>query len=321
MCLPVVALLAACGGGGGGGVGPSTPSQTPMPTTAPSASLVPSAGSIYLGAFVNTSGLKPPPESDTTTFEAQIGRTLALTIHYYGFYDAFPGAAEQADASAGRIPIESWNCQDPNATIAAGTDDASIARRADALRAYGRPIFLRYMWEMNDPSSSTNRPSCYSATTDDPNGVFSPTEFIAAWTHIRAIFAERGANNVVWLWNPGGGASGLPYYPGASETDWIGVDQYDYSSVSFAATFASSYQQLAPLGKPLLIAETGAQGPEQPAFLGAAAATLENQFPLVRGFVYFDSVGSAGTWTLTPSGITAFAAAGSDPYFSATPPP
>jgi hypothetical protein len=308
------AALAACGGGGGG-AGPG-PGNTAGPTNPPAPNVVPS-GAIYLGAFVNTSGVNPPPASDITTLETEIGRTLALSLHYHGFYDVFPGAVEAADAAAGRIPIESWNCQYPNSAIAAGNQDTAIRQRADALKAFGKPIFLRYMWEMNAPSSANYRSTCWSATTDDPNGIFSPTQFIAAWDHIRAIFAQEGASNVIWVWCPTAQTDPSAYYPGASEVDWVGFDKYDGTNATFAATFQTAYGYFSNLGKPLLIDETGANAANQPAFFAAAPTTLQTQYPLIKGLVYFDASGDTGAWVLTTAGLSAFATMGADPYFSA----
>ena len=308
----LVAALTACGGGGSG----PGPGNTSAPTNPPAPNVVPS-GAIYLGAFVNTSGVTPPPVTDLTALEAQIGRKLALSLHYNGFYGTFPGAAEAADAAAGRIPIESWNCQYPNSAVAAGNQDTTIRQRADALKAFGKPIFLRYMWEMNKPSSATFRASCYSATTDDPNGVFSPTQFIAAWDHIRAIFAQEGATNVIWVWCPTAESDPSAYYPGAAEVDWVGFDTYDATNTTFAATFQTAYGYFSNLGKPLLIDETGALAANQPAFFSGAASALETQYPLIKGLVYFDASGSANAWALSSPGLAAFATLGADPYFSA----
>jgi hypothetical protein len=296
------------------------PSTLPTPTL----SLVPPSGSIYLGVFVNPSQEPSPPPSLLSSFETSIGRTVAVSMHYYGFYDSFPGAYESDDEAHGRIPLDSWDCQPSNAAIASGADDAAIRVRADALKAFGRPIFMRYMWEMNLPATSTFRNLCYDPSTDQPNGVFSPQHFIAAWDRIRAIFAEEDVTNVVWVWNPSGANDPLSYYPGALETDWVGSDSYDAGNVSLAAMYQHAYAWLTPLGKPLMIGETGALQQEQAAFFGSAASTLQTQFPLVKAFVYFDSenVNEAGNynWVIGSSTLSDFAAMAVEPYFSAAPP-
>jgi hypothetical protein len=241
-------------------------------------------------------------------------------MHYRGWAKTFPGPDEEDDVAHGRVPVISWNCGVPNARVAAGLEDANIATHADAIAQFGHPVFLRWFWEMNLPDTSNGgRFSCYDSATDEPNGRFNAAQFIAAWRRVRSVFAERGVANAVWLWNPsgapGGAPSPAPYYPGDSDVDWVGIDQYDRADVTFAQTF-TLYGELATYGKPILIAETGALPANQPAFLQGAALPLKTSFPLVKGLMYFDSAGAVD-WHLSEAGIQAFAALATDPYMSA----
>jgi hypothetical protein len=304
-----------------------------LPTSLPSSNaslLLPPAGSIYLGVFVNPSQQPSPPVSLLSDFEQTVGRRMALSTHYYGFYDSFPGYYEQNDEANGRIPIDSWDCQPSNAAVASGKDDAAIVARAQAIKAFGYPIFLRYMWEMNLASSPTFRAICYDPATDLPNGQFSPQNFIAAWDHIRAIFAQQGVTNVVWVWNPSGASDPLAYYPGNNETDWIGFDRYDVGNLTMDATYTQAYIWLnsvnhGGVSKPIMIGETGASTAEQPQFFSSAAQTLQGDFPNVKAFVYFDSANpnyaDTYNWGIeTSAGLTAITAMANDPYFSAMQP-
>jgi hypothetical protein len=326
-----IAALAACGGGGssapmgggsslaaptgpgggGGGIGNSVGQSS-----GGAGPLVPPAGSIYLGAFVNPINTGTDA-SNIAQLESQIGRHFALSLHYYGWAGPFPGPNEAADSAAGRIPIISWNCGVTNAVVASGAQDANIISHAVALRAYGKPVFLRYMWEMNNPIDLGGRTQCVNPATDNATGSFSPTDFVAAWNHIRAIFVAQGATNVAFLWNPGGGEKVSPaaYYPGAASVDWVGFDDYDRSNESFQATYGI-YASLLAYGKPIIIAETGANPAYQPTFFAAAVPTLQSSFSAVKGFVYFDAPGRF-SWNLTPAGLTAFATMSQSPYLSA----
>ena len=308
-------LVTACSGGGG-----ATPDSIAraLPTPAVHFSgnppLVPSPD-IYLGAFANT-GAGSSDELMLATLESEIGRTFALSMHYRGWTSNFPAQAEVADAQAGRIPVISWDCGVPNAQVASGSQDANIAARADALRAYAGPVFLRYQWEMNLPVSANPRAGCYDPNTDGTNGFFSPTEFVAAWNHIHAIFVAHGATNVAFLWNPGGGGDDPgPYYPGSATVDWVGIDQYDRNDEPFADVF-DIYPKVAGYDKPILIAETGASPTYQPIFFAGAVTALKTLFPAVKGFMYFDAAGKVD-WRLSSPGIAAFAAVARDPYLSA----
>ncbi len=310
----LVALLTACGGGGGGG---STPPPVSSLPTAPPNGGQPAAGTIYLGVIANTSPTSAPTLPTLATVESQIGRTVAMTTHYYAFFQDFPGADEADDIAHGRIPIESWNCQPPNAAIASGLQDAYITKRADAIRAFGATVFIRYMWEMNlNDNVLPSRVPCYDPATDAPNGQFSPSQYIAAWSHIRRIFAAEGANNVVWLWNPSGSNNPAAYYPGGAQVDWIGFDKYDGVGATFDQTFAQIYGWLSPYGKPIMIGETGAAASYQPAFFESAPATLQTQFPLIRALCYFDGLGTQTSWVLNGPGLDAFKAMATSPYFS-----
>lgn len=314
-----LAVLTCCGTGGsksGTIPAPGGGGSTPVPLL-----LTPPPGSIYLGVFVNPSQTPSPPPSLLAGFEQSIGRRMGISTHYYGFYDSFPGAYEIDDEANGRIPVDSWDCTPSNAAVAAGRDDNAIRAKADAIRAFGHPIFLRYMWEMNLPATPTFRNVCYDPVNDLPNGVFSPQNYIAAWDRIRMIFAQENVTNVVWVWNPSGAKNPLAYYPGASETDWVGFDRYDDGNVSVDQTYAQPYAWLVPLGKPIMIGETGATQTQQPQFFSEAATTLKNNFPLVKAYMYFDSANlnfaNSYSWVISPPNVPLFGQMAADPYFSA----
>jgi hypothetical protein len=307
--------LSGCGSAGGdGGLGPQ-PARTPLPTPSPVGLETPTAGEIYLGAYANATH----SSSDLTTLESQIGRTLALDMHYDTWTTNFPAGAEDSDLTAGRFPVDSWNCNPTNAQIVAGFADPLIQTRALAIKNYGRPVFLRFLWDMNTATSNLSRGSCYDASRDNSDGTFSASEFVASWQHIRAIFAQEKVTNVVWVWCPSAsGSNPIPYYPGDSEVDWVGIDAYDTTGTGFAATISPIYTAMSRFNKPILVAETGELAAEQASFFQNAGTTLQTSFPLIRGFMYYDAVSPTQDWRLTPAGITGFAALAAEPYFLAT---
>jgi beta-mannanase len=260
--------------------------------------------------------------------ESRIGRTLAIDNRYvyWDIATAEPSVLSeflQDDAAHGRTPLISWNCSQSNASIASGAADATIVAFARAVASTGRTAFVRYMWEMDGPDTVNGRKWCYDPATDLPDGRFSPTAFIAAWNHIRGIFAAQGATNVVWVWNPTcDPAKAKPYFPGAAETDWIGFDCYPSKTTStLADTIGKMYAAFAPDGLPLMLAETAAKSAPasvQPTYLGPVANTLRTEFPAVKAFVYFDGAGQGAnateSWGLSPQGTTAFKLLGSKAY-------
>ncbi len=315
VCTIVVAACAGCGSGGGA-PGVSTPAVSPTPIVAGLA--LPPAGTIYLGAFVNPSGL----EHGTTTasfdaFESQIGRKLAIDLGYQAFTSKFGTRLQVDDIANGRIPIYSWNCGPSNAAIASGAYDAAIVTQATAIKSYRWPVFVRYMWDPDLPAASFSRSSCYDPLTDNPDRTFSPIEYVAAWQHIRGVFARIGAVNAIFLWTISSiGKDSIAYYPGDAAVDWVGLDAYDLSDSSFSATFGPTYASLAPFNKPTMISEAGANGATQINFFTGAQSTLQSQFPLVRAFVYYDAIGPQADWRLTTAALPAFAAFAASSYLS-----
>jgi hypothetical protein len=297
--------------------------QPPVYTgTLPSGPLVPASGTTYLGAFVDPSGSGPSPAT-TAAFESQIGRKLAYDMHFYGWTQTFPGAAESDDVANGRTPLIAWNCGDSDANVASGADDAKIVRRARAIKAFGSPIYIRWFWEMNlDDTNNAPRKQCYDPNTDLPDGYFSPAEYIRAWAHIRSVFAAQGVTNVVWLWcvaNAHGGPA--QYYPGDGEVDWVAMDDYDTTDVSLHDTFFILANELSQFQeKPFMITETGAHAAVQTSFLTGAANELQTDFPWVRAIGYLDSEGTHQNWVLGSGGLSTFATFAQSPYMSAVPP-
>ena len=284
--------------------------------------LVPPAGTIYFGAYVNYLNQLGPYETQTAAFEQQIGRPLAVHSEYYGWNDSgvsFPGAPEVDDYKVGRIPLISWDCGDTSLNVANGVQDSVIIAQAQKFIAYRHLVFVRYFWEMNLPWNETYRPQCYDKV-NDKNNYFNPANYVLAWNHIRSVFAAQGVKNVVWVWNISGSLTvdPLPYYPGASETDWVGFDHYDVTgTVGLQNTLAAPYAKIQPLGKPIMVGETGELANSQPTYLNSAPSILQTDFPSILAFVYYDAKGTRADWRLTTAGIAAFKAAGATTYFSA----
>jgi hypothetical protein len=309
--------LTACGGAisSPAGLATQTPQPSALPTPTPVGLETPTAGKIYLGAYAFAT---KSAATDVQVLEAQIGRKLAMDMHYDAWTGTFPGPLDASDILAGRLPVDSWNCQLSSAQIVAGAGDPLIKTRALALKSFGHPVFVRYLWDMNLAAGVLRRGPCYDAATDNPDGTFSATEFVLAWQHIRQIFTQEGVNNVVWVWNVAAtGVAPAPYYPGDAYVDWVGIDAYDTAGVGFGATIAPIYALAAVYHKPILIGETGATPFDQAAFLQAAVPALQTQFPLVDGLVYYDAVSPFADLTLSSPGIIEFAALGSQPYVSA----
>jgi hypothetical protein len=290
--------------------------------TLASGPLVPASGTTYLGAYVDPNGTGQS-SAGTAAFETQIGRKLAFDMHFYGWTQTFPGAAESDDVANGRTPLIAWNCGDSDANVANGDDDAKIVRRAQAIKAFGSPIYIRWFWEMNlDDTNNAPRTQCYDANTDLPDGYFAPLQYIRAWAHIRSVFAAQGVTNVVWLWcvaNAHGGPS--QYYPGDDQVDWVGMDDYDTNDVSLHDTFFILANELSQFQeKPFMVTETGAHPGVQADYFTGALYQLKTNYPWVRALGYLDSAGTHQNWVLDSAGLEQFTKFARSSYMSAVPP-
>ena len=357
----VGAFALAVAGCGGGSKTASAPSLLPSVATRQaaqfafgrpahptfSAPLLPPPGTIYLGAYVNLGGHETVQQQivSTAKFETSINRTLAIDMHYHQWSEPLISVAEQDDAAHGRIPLVSWACGDlggvgvKDADIAAGLYDARIKQGALSVKKFGRPIFLRYKWEFNLLYNT----KCADPAHDikDTNGQprYSPTEFVAAWNHIRAVFAANGAKNVVWLWNPSGNVMAPDaYYPGDAQVDWIGTDWYDSFNLYFTDIYDMTFNTKTGKSvwtypylsthwpnKPLMISETGAVQTWQVNYFAGDAthpcadASLQQNFQNIQAYVYWDSTGSRGNFQIIAA-LQNFKAFADLPYESGSQP-
>jgi hypothetical protein len=261
--------------------------------------------------FFDRSAVGNGSPADFSRREAQFGRKFDGHL-YYVPADVTP--ADLADAhwslAIDRVPFVtlSWATgNNPNTIIpdiVAGKYDRDINSFASAVKAelspYGR-ILIRPFWEFNFTGSEWN----------DVHYGGSPNEFIAAWRHFVNIFRSDNVGNVKWLWNPirvGGSQAQdpVPYYPGSSYVDWIGIDAYPKNTWLTLQQLATTsgggsgfdwYDTFKSYGKPLMFGEVGimpanlygAGTPTRATWWQDALSELKNQLPAVRAIEYFDS--------------------------------
>jgi hypothetical protein len=297
---------------------------------------IPTGTSIYLGAQVNpstNSNLLQPnscynSSNATSTLECDIGHSLAMSHSYNGFISPLPITTIQANDTKGTVTLLDWGCKnlatDTSAQLA--IDNTQIKIWADQLKSYGKPIFLRWCWEMNLPSKT-----------------ISANDYVTTWKDIYNIFkgsSGEGATNVAFVWCQSIDAANPspPFYPGDSYVDWVATDGYDRQQnglIAFSSVFAGWYSywsntetdstgSLITQGtKPLMIGETGGIAPiptenagsyglqvgsDQEAYIKGAEQALDpnangnngkSQYPEIKAFVYFDAAGPYGDWSLT----------------------
>jgi mannan endo-1,4-beta-mannosidase len=113
-------------------------------------------------------------------------------------------------------------------------------------------------------------------------------QFIAAWQQMHAYFASKGVTNVLWVYNVNADTGNYTqYYPGAAYVDVVSWDAYPPTSGD------PTYTALSSLGKPIMLAETGVESPNNNAvapFSGDNSqllATVKANFPKVIALVIF----------------------------------
>jgi hypothetical protein len=329
--------------------------QQIQPAAAMSKPAIPGADHAYIGMFVQPTPVKtiPAPSANLTELaemgavEGEIGRPLGIVHVFQGFDTPVRNSLLAAISSEGGIPLIDWNCLGGDtsfttAKVAAGTYDSIINSLAEQLKAFGKPVFLRWLWEFNlygvpEYANCEQQGTTHNAAVDGP-------VYVAAFQHIVTLFRKDGATNVAFVWNPGaGGDTALStledFYPGSTYVDWIGLDGYSrdnqtppepsfstlfnapgaiYNTITTTSTFA---------GPPIIIGETGTDNAkistQQATYLsGALSDFTSGEFPRIRAFVYYDgsnlgAFADKGLWTLKPEtpGFQAFAKMADSPYF------
>jgi hypothetical protein len=221
---------------------------------------------VYLGAYVQAPDWRQVGRS-VASFEGSIGRRLAIDNRFFGWEESFPTEFQRLDVASGRIAMITWKAPALD-EILSGSEDAVIAARADAVRQFGAPLFIRWGWEMNGYWTE------WSGVRNNSPGAFDgPAKYIRAWHRIHDIFQSHGATNVSWVWAPNG--ESVPntyrnriaaYYPGDAYVDWVGLSAYNWGSrhswshwEPFARLVRGVYSTYATR-KPIMVAETGSVG-------------------------------------------------------------
>lgn len=283
--LVAVAVLALSGCGGTDAEPPKIKS-TVRPGVAPT----PPAQGAYFGAWVDPATktaehdrVQPGPIGAVTALERGLGREMDIVHAYRTWTEPFPRPADTAVLNSKRYLLLSWDGIDTK-SIAAGGQDPLIRERARTIKATGKPVFLRWQWDM-DRAGLKNR-------------IHSPADYIAAWKRLRVIFRAESVDNVAWVWCPtangfAGPAAAGDYYPGDDQVDWICADAYpgtdlDYRDLSEAMKAFMGWAKAHP--KPVMVGEFGvprAYGTRRADWLRRAARTLQN--PQIKAVVYYDS--------------------------------
>jgi len=263
-----------------------------------SAILEPATGAL-LGIFYGDASI-----SATAT---KLGRTPPLHLTYYAFSDDWTSGNTADDIRAGRVPFVNWELFGATLDdIASGTYDTLLNQRAAAAKKLGQKLFIDFGAEMNGD---------WSPWSGASNGQ-SSAKYIAAYRHVHDIFVGAGATNVIWAFCPNVTSEPiadwnepLDYYPGDSYVDWMCVDGYNWGTTqswsswqTFAQVFKDIYPVLASKNKPIIIGEMASTelGGDKAAWISQIIPTMKNQFPLLKGLLWFD-INKETDWRISSS--------------------
>jgi hypothetical protein len=265
---------------------------------------------VLLGAYDSA---LPGTLDGVVELEQTIGTALPLVQLYTAWGDKpeqrFPLQLATAIWDMGSVPVITWepwltdfeNTRHPFlpprdtrdrhglAEVARGDYDFYVDTWAADAAQFGKPLFLRFAHEMNDP---------YRYPWGPQNN--TKEESIAAWRHLRERFDRAGARNVIWTWSP---HVAYPYwdtyYPGSQCVDWVATGALNFGSVAqqwsrwwtFQEIFGTKYLRLASFGKPIMIAEFGslAVGGNRTIWYRDALTDLPKKYPAVKALLFFQA--------------------------------
>ncbi len=318
-------LLAACTSAEIPTATPSPePTATVVPTSTPTPEPTPLAyeqiPGLYLGRFHGTN-------ASSLDLDAQIGKGVAIVMHYVGWGATFSENTVARNANLGRLTHTTWEFMGsgvgegeyesaPLQAILDGEFDDHLLDWAEKTAAYGGPYMLRWGHEMNGdwyPWAGANNGGGTLDGFGDPAVADGPERYVAAYRYIHDIFSEAGADNVLWIWCPNAPFKGMEtaypgwnsaeaYYPGDEYVDWLCMDGYNWGTSSagqafgstwteFDGIFGSSYERLNALNPslPIMIGEYASteKGGDKAAWILNTYDLLATEYPQIRAAIWF----------------------------------
>ncbi|MEV0268559.1 glycosyl hydrolase [Hamadaea sp. NPDC050747] len=256
---------------------------TPHPGPYAGGAVTPPATGAWLGAWVRPAQLTQAGRiAAVRHYEESLGRRLRIVNTYRRIDEPFDTFSDRQLGRKGSTLMLSWATGDTR-SITLGHSDRVLRTRAAELRRFGDPVLLRVRWEMDRPNLAAT--------------MWSAEDYIAAWRHIRAVFAEEGVRNVAWVWCPTaeGFAAGraASFYPGDDTVDWICVDAYAGSKLASLQDLLTPFLAWAAQHpKPIVVGEFGVArtwGPTVRTRWLREAADFVRDWPQIKAVAYFES--------------------------------
>jgi hypothetical protein len=265
----------------------ATPSATSAPPPRKTAAAarrggpVPVAGQAMLGSYLDLGGSSL--RESLALRRRQLGRDQRILHLFHAWSEPMPRSVPELGKST---LLLSWHGV-RYAGITNGSQDRLIAAAARRLAGFGRPMLLRWAWEMNGDWFEWG----------GANNGRDPAAYVSAYRRIHRIFADEGAGNVAWVWSPNWNSGPDEswnrmerYYPGDAYVDWVGVSGYNFYRESPSTLFrhvVSAYGKR----KPIIVTETAAieHGGRSKADWITALSAYVRRTPSIGGVVWFDT--------------------------------
>jgi hypothetical protein len=160
-----------------------------------------------------------------------------------------------------------------------GVDDAALRRWAGEIRAYGKPVYLTVLLQVDRN---------WAVTSAVANGGI-PQDVPKAWLHIQSVFRAAGADNVAWVWAPADPLHDQQYAPPASSIEVVLQDFINYPNTRWG----NPEQALTSLvkrypGKPIVVEVASAGPPAAKAAWLARLAKALTACPQVYAVIYHE---------------------------------
>lgn len=267
-------------------------------------------------------------------FAQQAGRQPAMIMWYQDWAQVFPLEDVKKVGDYGAVPHIVWepwywnNHQEVQVKdIIAGKWDGYIESWAKAIKAYGRPIFLRVGHEFNIDGYP------WGLVNNDKN----PETYIKAFRHVVDVFRRNGTTNAKWVWAPMNYSfpaeawnDWTKAYPGDNYVDWIGFDGYNWGTTqswsdwqAFKYLFRDQVRLARKLWpkKPIMVAEfaSAEKGGDKAAWLKELPSYLKTSMRDIEAIVWFD-LKKETDWRIDSSekSLAAFRQIMQDPIFSSS---
>ncbi len=264
-------------------------------------------------------------------FEKDSGKKPAMIMWYQDWSCKFPKDACDNAWAYGAVPHivwEPWYWGDMETikldNINRGEFDDYIKSWAEAIKAWGNPIFLRVGHEFNIDGYP------WGVINNDKD----PKKYIKAYRRVVDIFKKEGVSNVKWVWcfmnfsypdEPWNDYEAA--YPGDDYVDWIGIDGYNWGTTqtwsdwqSFQYLFRDQMRRMRKLHptKPIMVAEFASteKGGDKAVWTKKIPQFLKVSMKDIAAIIWFD-IRKETDWRIKSSegSLKAFKQIMEDEYF------